>query len=103
MRTNVSETSRGAYDHLKSAGTLGTRQKQILAAMRPDRDYSLQELSKLTKLPINVVSGRVSELKNAPLNRLEHGPRRKCSITQSTIVPVKLAHMQNNLFDLSAE
>jgi predicted transcriptional regulator len=100
VRTNVAETSREAYDHLKSKGTLTTRQKQVIAAMREDRDYSLQELVRLTKLPINVVSGRVSELKNPPLGRLEHGPKRKCTVTQNTVQPVKLARMQNNLFDL---
>ncbi len=41
----------------------------------------------LTGLPINVVSGRVNELKSS--GYLQHGPTRRCRITGRTIHPVK--------------
>lgn len=100
MLTNVTETSRDAFTQIKNTGVMNKRQKQVMAVIQQGRDYSLQELAKLSKLPINVVSGRVSELKNPPLSRLEHGPKRKCSITQSTIQPVRLADKQAPLFEI---
>lgn len=52
------------------------------------RDYSLQELSRLTGLGVNVISGRCNELRAA--KHLELGPERKCSLTGRTIHPVQL-------------
>jgi DNA-binding IclR family transcriptional regulator len=84
----VRDTSRAAYeDHKASMGTT-RQQQQILDTLQKGRDYSLQEISKLTAYPINVVSGRVNEMKKN--NILEEAPRRKCSITQKTIHPVRL-------------
>lgn len=94
----VASTSRAAYDELRSTGKLSHRQQQVMAVIQPDRDYSLQELVMLSGLPINCVSGRVKELKSAPLNALEHGEQRACTITGATIHPVRLPAKQGGLF-----
>ena len=88
MKTNVSSTSIAAYLDMQSGGKLGHQHEVILSAIKPDSDYSLQELSKLTNLPINCVSGRCNELRIA--RRLEIGRKRKCSITNITINAVRL-------------
>lgn len=84
----VAATSLEAFDHLRETGKLTTRQQQVLAVIAPGRDYSLQEISLLCGLPINCVSGRVKELREA--GKLEFGPRRKCSLTQNNCNPVQL-------------
>jgi len=84
----VASTSRQAYTEIKEHGVLSARQAQVLAAVRHGRDYSLQELVKLTGLPINCVSGRCFELRG--LGKLELGETRKCSLTNKSIHPVKL-------------
>lgn len=91
MKTAVAETSLLAYDDLRKTGKLTERQAQVMAVIQPGRDYSLQEISLLCGLPINIVSGRVNELKNDPLNKLEHADKRKCSLTNHTCHPVRLA------------
>lgn len=88
MKTAVAETSLAAYDELRSTGKLNTRQQQVMAVIQPGRDYSLQELVMLSGLPINCVSGRVKELKDA--GQLKHGPKRPCSLTGKTIHPVRV-------------
>lgn len=86
----VATTSRAAYDELRSTGKLNEQQKKVMAVIVPGRDYSLQELVMLSGLPINVVSGRVNELKSKPLELLENGVTRKCSLTHRTIHPVQI-------------
>lgn len=89
MHTSVADTSIYAYHRERDAGALSTRQRQILAAMAPyPADYSLQELVQLTGLPVNVVSGRVHELREK-LCCIEHGPVRHCMVTGRTIHPVR--------------
>ena len=55
--------------------------------MEGDTDYSLQEISAKTGIPINAVSGRCNELKKS--NYIEETDKRKCSITKRTINPVR--------------
>ncbi|KWR88800.1 hypothetical protein [Cupriavidus sp. IDO] len=98
MHTAVAHTSIRVYHQLKQDGTLSKRQKEILAVMKPfPADYSLQELVKLTGLPVNIVSGRVNELRE-DLGELERGPARACSVTGRTIRPVRRRHPQGSLF-----
>ena len=92
----VASTSLAAYDNLRETGKLSARQQQVMAVIKPGRDYSLQELVMLCGLPVNCVSGRVAELKKAPLSMLEHGPTRACSLTKSTIHPVRLPSKQSS-------
>lgn len=98
MKTAVADTSIECYHDLRDDGTLTKRQAQVMAVIQHGRDYSLQELVMLTGLPINIVSGRVNELKSNELKRLEHGPKRKCMLTQRTIHPVRLPVKQEELF-----
>lgn len=85
----MQSTSLGAYADLKTEGKLSHQQQCILDCMSPGRNYSLQEIKFITKFEINVVSGRVSDLKGlGKLVETEH--KRKCSITNKTIQPVML-------------
>jgi hypothetical protein len=87
MKTNVLSTSLEAYDAIKSDGTLGRRQQEVLDAVAPGRDFSLQEIAKATSLGVNVVSGRCFELRE--LGLLEFGPTRPCDITHRSVHPVR--------------
>lgn len=98
MHTHVAHTSIRAYRDIEKDGTLSQRQRQILAVMKPfPVDYSLQELSKLSGLAINVVSGRVNELREK-LGEVERAPARPCTVTGRTIRPVRRTHPQKPLF-----
>jgi len=95
MRTQVQDTSIGTFRAMQSMGEFNRQQLIVLASVKPGRDYSLQELSKLTKLPINAVSGRVNELKRK--GALEVGPKRPCCVTGSLIAPVRMPSEQMEL------
>jgi len=60
----------------------------ILSVMREGRDYSLTELAELTGMRNSTLAGRCHELRAA--GRIEHGPKRRCSITRITIAPNRL-------------
>lgn len=96
MRTAVSDTSIKTYHAIKADGTLTLRQGQVMSVIYPGQDYTLQELVKLTGLPVNVISGRCNELRE--LERLELAPTRACSVTGRTVHPVKLPVAQGALF-----
>jgi len=99
MRTQVQESSLIAYDHLKSTRKLGKQAQTILDKLSVRRDYTLREIQKITGFEINVVSGRVNDLKK--LNLLEEvGIKRTCSVTGSLVMPVRLptATAQKELF-----
>lgn len=93
----ATSTSIACYHELRAEGLLSKRQQQVMDVIKPGRDYSLQELVMLCGRPVNVVSGRVNELKG-DLKMLEHGPTRKCSLTQRTIHPVRIPEPQGSLF-----
>ena len=95
MKTNVARTSIDCYHAIHKEGQLTRLQLKIMAAMEPWRDFSLQELVKLTGLPINTVSGRCNELRTA--KRLVHGQTRPCSVTGRMVHPVKLPAVQLEL------
>ena len=84
--TNVRSTSKEAYAELKEEGTLGKQEKTILAAMKHGWNYSLQEISQLTGIAINAVSGRVNGLKKKGF--VLECDKRPCSITGKSITPV---------------
>lgn len=83
----VADTSIETYHAIKGDGTLGKRQAEVMAAVQPGFEYSLQELVRLTGLPVNVVSARCNELRE--LGLLELGTTRPCSRTGRTIHPVR--------------
>jgi hypothetical protein len=100
MLTNMQDSSLLAYEQIKSEGKLSHQQQTILSVVKPGNDYSLQELCRLTRLPINVISGRVNDLKK--LKVLTLGETRPCSITLRTIHPVKIAEVQIDLLSKAA-
>lgn len=95
MRTHVRCASLAAYRDLTDSGKLGNQAQTIIKAMKAGRDYSLQELSRLTGIAINAVSGRCNDLKKIGL--LAEATCRKCSITGRTVHPVRLPEAQGNL------
>jgi len=86
--TNVRETSKEAYSDLKDEGALAEQEYKIIKALKPGWNYSLQEISKLTDIQINAVSGRVNGLKK--IGWLVECEKRECSITGRKIQPVML-------------
>lgn len=96
IKTNMQSTSLDAYREIEANGKVGKQSSTILNHLSYGRDYSLQEISKITGYPINVVSGRVNDLKKMKLLTL--GFKRPCSITGKTINPVKLPEQQERLF-----
>ena len=95
MKTQVASTSIDTYRAIHSEGRLTRMQSQIVGAMSHGIDYSLQELVRLTGLPINTISGRCNELRTA--KRLEHGRTRPCGVTGRTVHAVKLPSVQGGL------
>lgn len=95
MRTHVRGASLAAYKEITESGRLGNQAKKILAAMKAGRDYSLQELSRLTGIAINAVSGRCNDMKR--LGVLVEATSRKCSITGRSVHPVRIPSANGNL------
>ena len=101
-------TRNESYFEQRDGGHLNRRQREIMLALhsacaRADRDFSLQEICRLTGLPVNIVSGRVNELKNMhPFPYLIESVQRRCSVTGKTITPVKLNRGQGELFGRAA-
>lgn len=85
---SVSDTSVDAYNEHKESGKLGKQAMSIMAGLEPNKDYSRREISKLLKMELSSVCGRVNELLAAGLMlELE---TRKCLVTGKTIHPVKV-------------
>lgn len=61
----------------------------ILSKIEPGRDYSLREIAALTGYETNIVSSRVSALKDAK-KLSDSCPKRNCTVTGVLIRPVKL-------------
>ena len=96
MKTNVASTSIDCYHSLKDTGALTARQTQIMGHIQHGRDYTLQELSKLSGLGVNTVSGRCCELRKKLV--LELAGKRRCSITGESVNPVRLPSVQPGIF-----
>lgn len=96
MKTNMLTTSLEAYSELQSNGK-GSRQCDlILSKLNHGQNYTLREIQQITGYEINVVSGRVNDLKK--VGALEHTSfKRACSVTGKTVQPVKLVAMQLEL------
>lgn len=92
----MQETSLIAYEELKSTGKYGKQTQIILAHLSHGRDYSLREIQQLTGYEINIVSGRVNDLKKMKL--LIECLKRHCSVTGKLITPVRLPQKQESLF-----
>lgn len=80
------DTSIDAYHDHDRSGELGRQQMKLLGAMRRGRDYSRSELSRLTRIRLTSVCGRVKELKDK--GRITEAPVRACKVTGRTVHPV---------------
>ena len=87
-KTDIQDTSIQAYNGIKYDGTLQKQEKQIVDNMKRGQNYSLQELSQITGIGINAVSGRCNGLKKKGV--LECADNRKCNVTGKTIKPLML-------------
>ena len=86
-------TSHLAYNELKYSGQHKNQKDTIsdLLIYYPD-GLSLREICEKTGFEINAVSGRVNDLKKMGI--LDEMPKRKCSITNRTIIPVTIKNSQ---------
>ena len=84
---SVRDTSIETYGDINYSGLIGQQAQSILDARSKDRDYSLQEISVQTGIPINAVSARCNELKKGYY--LTETDKRRCSITKRTIHPLR--------------
>lgn len=82
----MQSTSIEAYNEIYSDGTLQRQEKKIVDSMMRGFDYSLQELSAMTGIGINAVSGRCNGLKKKGV--LKCNEKRKCRITNRTVKPL---------------
>jgi len=90
-RSGVRDTSRAAYEGLVDTGKLGDQERTIMLALHRNarRDWSLQEIVRLTGIAINAVAGRVNGLKKKGF--LVECDKRACSITGKTVRPVRIS------------
>lgn len=96
MKTQMQDTSLSAYSELRETKKVGKQAQTILNHLHAGRDYSLQEISRITGMAINAVSGRCNDLKKIGL--LSEFRKRPCSITGKTILALKLPQAQGRLF-----
>ena len=83
-------TSTLAYYELKNSGKRDTQVGQILNCLKDQEfstDLTLKEISRLTGLEINAVSGRVNGMKKDGL--VSEAPKRKCRVTGRWVTPVE--------------
>ena len=84
----IRETSKLAYNQLKSEGKKQSQEKRILEIIREKRSgLSLSEISALTGFDKSSVSGRVNTLKKN-VKVFEGVNKIKCPITKRTITPI---------------
>jgi len=82
-------TSTSSYHQLRDSGRQLTQETQILQILRNNtttEDLTLKEISRLSGLEINAVSGRVNGMKKKGMVR--EAPKRKCWVTDRWVTPV---------------
>jgi len=87
--TEIRDTSLIAYDEIKEHGTISEQERRIIHALTVGKDYSLQEISIITGISINAVSGRCNGLRKK--RWLIEMDKRPCKVTGRTIRPLSLA------------
>lgn len=92
MRTNVQQSSIDAF-RAREKGGVQRDHKKIIAVMRVGVDYTGQELCKLTRLPPNVISARLFELRKA-LKVERSASRRLCPISGASVYTHRLKSPQ---------
>lgn len=98
VKTNMLESSLDAYADLQSSGKSGKQSEVIMSKLSANRNYSLREIQVLTGYEINVISGRVNDLKKSGV-LVETSFKRNCSVTGKLIQPVKLPSLQLDLLE----
>jgi predicted transcriptional regulator len=84
---NISTTSIEAYNDINSDGTSATQKNIILDTLDTiAKPLSAREVSNITGIEINAVSGRINDLKKDGL--LVEAEKRKCSISHRLVTPV---------------
>lgn len=98
MKRNVAETSIAAFYGRVIPKLAESQNSRVMAVIQPGRDYSLTELMDLVPgIDKSSMSRVVNGLRAA--NRLEAGPKRKCSVTGVEITPSRLPRKQGSLFE----
>ena len=87
----IADTSRIAYDKIKSSGKLSRQQEMMVQAFRdnPGAAWTRQEFSRAAEWGINTVCGRAKELLD--LRVLKELPRRACAVTGEQAHPLEIA------------
>jgi len=83
-------TSTLAYRYIKNSGKRDTQVGQILNCLEDQElstNLTLKEISRLTGLEINAVSGRVNGMKRDGL--VSEAPKRQCRVTGRWVTPVE--------------
>ncbi len=95
----IRDTSLDAYFEHRNSGKMSTQCGRIYNAIKngSQKDYSLQEIVKLTGEMISSVSARCKKMKDDGV--LEESESRKCSITGKTVHPVKIKPKQLSLLE----
>jgi len=82
-------TSTVAYHSLRDSGAAMKQEDKILECVSKSAftdDMTLKEISRLTGLEINAVSGRVNGLKKS--GKLKEAQKRRCRVTGRFVTPV---------------
>jgi len=82
-------TSRTSFNDLINSGNATTQVQQILKVLRDQpkiKDLTLKEISRLTGIEINAVSGRVNSMKKEGL--VTEQCKRPCRISGRTVTPI---------------
>ena len=83
----IRTTSRVAYEDLKMSGKRLTQKERIVRVLKEkETPMSRKEISVMTGIEINAVSGRVNDLIKD--GKLKEASSRKCFISRKTIKPV---------------
>ena len=86
-------TSKKAYGELKHSGGHKNQKDTIVDILgKYPNGLSLREICNETGFDINAVSGRVNDLKKIGI--IDEMPKRRCSITNRTIIPVTVTNSQ---------
>ena len=88
----VEQTSLDAFRLIKHSGELGTQEYEVLKAIKANPDWTAKELSDLTGIEINAMSGRINGLSNKivrmddnKLYQVVSNGKRACTITGMTV------------------
>lgn len=96
MKTNVTDSSLAAYDHIKGR-IMAESYKAILAAMVPGILYTRKQIARQLNMETSSVSGRVNEL--IALNEIQVVGQIRCPISERMVEAITLAPLQAGLFE----